>query len=186
MVRVRDSRRWVGSSWSGRGRSSGRSSDQRGRRRCVRGRAGLVVSCREMASPSSTAVRVMTPAFLVDRRAVRDSGTASHAVPRRQDHHGSHGDRLRCRPHVVVDPHRISSPDSKSCRGTSFLTPPGYHVRALERTSGTGQSMIEQVPEDLTEVEEADRLDVDRSEDEGDTASEVDRWEDEGGHDRAG
>ena len=74
----------------------------------------------------------------------------------------------------------------KSCRGTSFLTPPGYHVRALERTSGTGQSMIEQVPEDPTEVEEADRLDVDRSEDEGDTASEVDRWEDEGGHDRAG
>jgi hypothetical protein len=31
---------------------------------------------------------------------------------------------------------------------------------------------------DLTEIEEADRLDVDRSEDEGDTASEVDRWED--------
>jgi hypothetical protein len=28
--------------------------------------------------------------------------------------------------------------------------------------------------------------DVDRSEDEGDTASQVDRWEDEGGHDRAG
>jgi hypothetical protein len=70
--------------------------------------------------------------------------------------------------------------------GTSFLTPPGYHVRAHERTSGTGQSMTEQVPEDLTEAEEADRLDVDRSEDEGDTASEVDRWEDEGGHDRAG
>jgi hypothetical protein len=46
--------------------------------------------------------------------------------------------------------------------------------------------MTEQVPEDLTEVEEADRLDVDRSEDEDDTASEVDRWEDEGGHDRAG
>ncbi len=37
--------------------------------------------------------------------------------------------------------------------------------------------MTEQVPEDLTEAEEADRLDVDRSEDEGDTASEVDRWE---------
>jgi hypothetical protein len=35
-------------------------------------------------------------------------------------------------------------------------------------------------------LEEADRLDVDRSEEEGDTASEVDRWEDEGGHDRAG
>jgi hypothetical protein len=46
--------------------------------------------------------------------------------------------------------------------------------------------MTEQVPEDLTEAEEADRLDVDRPEDEGDTASEVDRWEDEGGHDRAG
>ena len=45
--------------------------------------------------------------------------------------------------------------------------------------------MTEQVPEDLTEAEEADRLDVDRSE-EGDTASEVDRWEDEGGHDQAG
>jgi hypothetical protein len=38
-------------------------------------------------------------------------------------------------------------------------------VRAHERTSGTGQSMTEQVPEDLTEGEEADRLDVDRSED---------------------
>jgi hypothetical protein len=47
-----------------------------------------------------------------------------------------------------------------------------------------GNSM--QVPEDLTEAEEADRLDVDRPEDEDDTASEVDRWEDEGGHDRAG
>ena len=46
--------------------------------------------------------------------------------------------------------------------------------------------MTEQVPEDLNEVEEADRLDVDRSDDKGDTASEVDRWEDEGGHDRAG
>jgi hypothetical protein len=45
--------------------------------------------------------------------------------------------------------------------------------------------MTEQVPEDLTEAKEADRLDVDRSEDEDDTASEVDRWEDEGGHDRA-
>jgi hypothetical protein len=58
-------------------------------------------------------------------------------------------------------------------------------VRTSE-ISGTGQSMTEQVPEDLTKAEEADRLDVDRSEDEGDTASEVDRWEDEGGHDRAG
>jgi hypothetical protein len=46
--------------------------------------------------------------------------------------------------------------------------------------------MTEQVPEDLTEAEEADRLDVNRSDDEGDTASAVDRWEDEGGHDRAG
>ena len=45
--------------------------------------------------------------------------------------------------------------------------------------------MTEQVPEDLTQAKGADRLDVDRSEDEGDTASEVDRWEDEGGHDRA-
>jgi hypothetical protein len=47
--------------------------------------------------------------------------------------------------------------------------------------------MTEQVPEGLTEAE-ADRLEVDRSEDEGarDRASEVDRWEDEGGHDRAG
>ena len=52
----------------------------------------------------------------------------------------------------------------------------------------TGQSMAEQVPEDLTEAEVADRLEVDRSEDEGarDRASEVDRWEDEGGHDRVG
>ena len=48
--------------------------------------------------------------------------------------------------------------------------------------------MTEQVPEDLTEAEEADRLDIDRFEDEGarDRASEVDRWDDEGGHDRAG
>jgi hypothetical protein len=44
-----------------------------------------------------------------------------------------------------------------------------------------GWRMTEQVPEDQTEAEEADR-----SEDEGDTASEVDRWDDEGGHDRAG
>jgi hypothetical protein len=53
---------------------------------------------------------------------------------------------------------------------------------------GKGQSMTEQVPEDLTEAEVADRLEVDRSEDEGarDRASEVDRWDDEGGHDRAG
>jgi hypothetical protein len=46
--------------------------------------------------------------------------------------------------------------------------------------------MTEQVPEDLTEAEVADRLEADRSGHEGDTASEVDRWEDEGGHDRAG
>ena len=46
--------------------------------------------------------------------------------------------------------------------------------------------MTEQVPEDLTEADEADRLEVDRSQDEDDTASEVDRWDDEGGHDRAG
>jgi hypothetical protein len=42
------------------------------------------------------------------------------------------------------------------------------------------------VPEDLTEAEGADRLEVGRSEDEDDGSSEVDRWEDEGGHDRAG
>jgi hypothetical protein len=52
--------------------------------------------------------------------------------------------------------------------------------------SGTGQSVTEQVPEDLTEAEVVDRLEVGRSEDEGDGSSEVDRWEDEGGHDRAG
>jgi hypothetical protein len=46
--------------------------------------------------------------------------------------------------------------------------------------------MTEQVPEDLTEAEVADRREADRAEDEDDTASEVDRWEDEGGHDRAG
>jgi hypothetical protein len=46
--------------------------------------------------------------------------------------------------------------------------------------------MSEQVPEDLTEAELADGLEIDRSEDEGDTASEVDRWDDEGGHDRVG
>jgi hypothetical protein len=48
--------------------------------------------------------------------------------------------------------------------------------------------MTEQVPEGLTEAEVADRLKVDRSEDEDarDRASEGDRWEDEGGHDRAG
>ena len=49
-----------------------------------------------------------------------------------------------------------------------------------------GKTMTEQVPEDLTEAEVADRLEADRPEDEGDTASEVDRWDDEGGHDRAG
>jgi hypothetical protein len=48
--------------------------------------------------------------------------------------------------------------------------------------------MTEQTPEDLTQVEMADRLEVDRSDDEDarDRTSEVDRWEDEGGHDRAG
>jgi hypothetical protein len=46
--------------------------------------------------------------------------------------------------------------------------------------------MTEQVPEDLTEADVADRLAVDPSEDEGDAASEVDRWDDEGGHDRVG
>ena len=45
--------------------------------------------------------------------------------------------------------------------------------------------MTEQVPEDLTEAEKVDRLDVGRSEDESDGANEVDRWDDEGGHDRA-
>jgi hypothetical protein len=42
------------------------------------------------------------------------------------------------------------------------------------------------VPEDLTEADVADRMEVDRSQDEGETASEVDRGDDEGGHDRAG
>jgi hypothetical protein len=46
--------------------------------------------------------------------------------------------------------------------------------------------MTEQVPEDLTEAEVAEQREVDRSDDEDDTASEVNRWEDEGGHDRAG
>ena len=46
--------------------------------------------------------------------------------------------------------------------------------------------MTEQVPEEPTGTEVADRLEVDRPEGEGDTASEVDRWDDEGGHDRAG
>jgi hypothetical protein len=49
-----------------------------------------------------------------------------------------------------------------------------------------GLSMTEQVPEDLTEAEVVDRLDADRSKNEGDTACEVDRWDDEGGHDRVG
>jgi hypothetical protein len=46
--------------------------------------------------------------------------------------------------------------------------------------------MTEQVPEDLTSAEVADRREADRSEDESDTASEVDRWGDEGGYDRVG
>jgi hypothetical protein len=49
-----------------------------------------------------------------------------------------------------------------------------------------GADMTEQVREDLTEAEVVDRLEVGRSESEGDVASEVDRWDDEGGHDRAG
>jgi hypothetical protein len=55
----------------------------------------------------------------------------------------------------------------------------------LGEHQGAGMSMTEQVPEDLTEAEVADRREADRS-DEGDTASEVDRWDDEGGHDRVG
>jgi hypothetical protein len=47
-------------------------------------------------------------------------------------------------------------------------------------------SMTEQVPEDLTEAEVADRWEADRSEDEVDLARGVDRWDDEGGHDRVG
>ena len=46
--------------------------------------------------------------------------------------------------------------------------------------------MTEQVPEDLTEAEVADRREADSSKDEGDIASQVDRWDDEGGHDRVG
>jgi hypothetical protein len=45
--------------------------------------------------------------------------------------------------------------------------------------------MTEQVPKDLTEADVAVPREVDRSQDEGDTATEVDRWDDEGGHDRA-
>ena len=56
---------------------------------------------------------------------------------------------------------------------------------ACEKPSGAGLSMTEQVPEDLTGADVADRPEADRSQDEGDTASEVDRWDDEGGHDRA-
>jgi hypothetical protein len=56
---------------------------------------------------------------------------------------------------------------------------------AHQQTSGAGLSMTEQVPKDLTEADVADPREVDRSQDEGDTASEVDRWDDEGGHDRA-
>jgi hypothetical protein len=54
------------------------------------------------------------------------------------------------------------------------------------RRSGAGLNMTEQVPEDLTEAEVADRREADRSKNEGDTVSEVDRWDDEGGHDRVG
>ena len=59
-------------------------------------------------------------------------------------------------------------------------------LRTGGRRSGAGLNMTEQLPEDLTEAEVADRREADRSEDEGDTASEVDRWGDEGGHDRVG
>jgi hypothetical protein len=46
--------------------------------------------------------------------------------------------------------------------------------------------MTEQMPEDLTAAEVADRREVDRSNDEDarERAGELDRWEDEGGHDR--
>src|SRR4029450_8443822 len=92
MVRARDSRRWVGSSWSGRGRRSGRSSDQRGSRRAVlegagKG-AGLDWSCRTMPALPSTAVRVMTSGLLVDRARAVTSGTASPRHAARQDHPG--------------------------------------------------------------------------------------------------
>ena len=65
------------------------------------------------------------------------------------------------------------------------LTKPVSEIGTMAIPTGEyqerGRSMTEQLPEDQTEAEEADR-----SEDEGDTASEVDRWDDEGGHDRAG
>jgi hypothetical protein len=48
-----------------------------------------------------------------------------------------------------------------SCRGTSFLAPPGLPCACARANIRNGQSMTEQVPEDLTEAEEADRLDVD-------------------------
>jgi hypothetical protein len=50
-------------------------------------------------------------------------------------------------------------------------------LRLTGKRVETEQSMTEQVPEDLTEAEVADRLEVHRSEDEGarDRASEVDR-----------
>jgi hypothetical protein len=59
-------------------------------------------------------------------------------------------------------------------------------LRTGGRSSGAGLNMTEQLPEDLTEAEVADRREADHSEDEGDTVSEVDRWDDEGGHDRVG
>jgi len=86
----------------------------------------------------------------------------------------------------------LSSDDVTSNRtiaellGQSFRILHGYHVHATGEHQERGWSMTEQVPEDQTEAEEADRLEADRSEDEGDTVSEVDRWDDEGGHDRAG
>jgi hypothetical protein len=62
--------------------------------------------------------------------------------------------------------------------GTTAIRTGEHHER--------GWSMAEQVPEDQTEAEEPHRLEADRSDDEGDTASEVDRWTTRAGHDRAG
>ena len=59
------------------------------------------------------------------------------------------------------------------------LGPVPWHCARPNIRSGAEHD--EQVPEDLTKAEVADRLEADRSEDEGDTASPVDRWDDEGG-----
>ena len=85
----------------------------------------------------------------------------------------------------------LSSDDVASNRNIAELL--GHVVPVTSRAtmcmprvvSETGQSMTEQVPENLTE-EVVDQPEVGGSENEGDGASEVDRWEDEGGHDRAG